>query len=333
MTGILAAEEPSSYFCSRLTRAKAGDYIVTSQPGCYCVLLIRSHEGNKIILEEIDIPDYAVDTKKMDWKTWILSRAPGNTSWIYLEIDLAEQKLLDAYSVSRRSFLQLSEDEQFFLKLLSLPTQRLHNDIRRKIGPPPLAGEPDFRKIWQPKIRFEGVSRNEPTTVFRAEWPRDSSVISGSRIDFYYDDRLPDFAFPTWIEISTSHLKAHMAVIEAGRNLTSPAPNMPMRPPKILKMPEIVGESFVMEVRCIEDFEKIDLFAIEAGGPLKPGIRLLYEMERVDKETLRFLIPKTLVDDKLQIGHHYRLALAPFGHPECYTETESTFAVINNDEQ
>ncbi len=332
-TAVSLTANESSYFSSRLDNAKPGDFIVTKQPGCYCLLLIRSHDQKKIVLEEIDIPDYAVDLKTIDWKTWVTAHAPGHSSWIILEIDLEKRSLIDAYSIKKRAFLQLSEEEQFLLKLLTLPTEYLDSNERRKIGPPPLADEQDHRPIWHPKIRFEGKERKNPTSVYRAVWPHDKSLLSGSKIDFFFDELMPDFSFPVWIEIYGGHYKSRLAVIEAGHALFSPATNVPMRPPQILSMPKKKGNGFVLDVLYKGTVEKFELYAIEVGPILKPPIRLLHEMQRIDAETLRLIVPATLVDDRLQEGHRYRLAIMPTGHPECYIETDDHFLLINNVEQ
>ncbi len=325
--GTLAAAAPASYFSSQLSKAKAGDYIVASQPGNYSILIVQARDKDKIVLEEIDVPDYAVDGKKIDWKTWVLSKAPGHSSWVMLEIDLTEAKLSRAYSWTKRSFLHISPDEQLLLQLLSLPTQRLSVEDRRKIGPPPLAGEVDRRPIWQPPVSLEGSSRKDPTSVYRAEWPHDKSLLAGSKIDLFFTDTLSDFPFPIWIEIYGGHFKTRLAVVDAGRNLFSPAPKLPHRPPEIVKMPKKEGDKFVVVVRCPESFEKLELYALEASGPLRPGVRLLHTMERIDAETVRLIIPATLVDDRLESGHRYRLALMPSGHRECYTETTESFLI------
>ena len=330
--GTLSAET-TSQFASRLEKAKIGDFIVAKQPGYYCLLLIKSQKEKTIVFEEIDIPDYAVDLKKIDWKTWVASRAPGHSSWILLEVNLDKWTLRDAYSVKKRCFLQLSEEEQFLLKLLTLPTTRLNSEERRKIGAPPLAGEEDHRPIWQPKIHFEGKERRKPTTVYRASWPHDQTLLSGSKIDFFFDDFLPSFSFPIWIEIYGGHYKSRIAIIEAGHDVVSPAETIPKRPPKIMSMPKKVRRELVFDVVYKETAEKFELYAMEVGPITKPPIRLLHEMERIDAETVRLTIPATLIEDRLQVDHRYRLAMMPVGHPECYIETEESFLVINNAEQ
>ena len=59
LSTVSAETASASYFSTRLARALPGDYIVANQPGSYCVLILRSRENDKIVLEEIDIPDYS----------------------------------------------------------------------------------------------------------------------------------------------------------------------------------------------------------------------------------------------------------------------------------
>lgn len=222
-----------SYFAKRVRMAKSGDYIVAKQPGSYCLLILRAIDGGKVVLEEIDVPDFSIDPKTINWKTWLKNRAPGNSSWGMISIDLDKKELLEAYSITKRSFLTLSKEEQFFLQLLSLPTQRLMTEERRKIGPPPIAGEEDHRALWQPKVHFEGKVRKDPTSVYRASWPKDGSILSSCKIDFYFDEAIGDFPFPIWIDIYGGHFHARLAVVEAGRGIVSPARDMPKATPEI----------------------------------------------------------------------------------------------------
>lgn len=232
MSLSLFAED--SYFAKRVRKAKSGDYIVAKQPGSYCLLILRTIEGSKVVLEEIDVPDFAVDPKTIDWKAWLKNRAPGNSSWGMISIDLDKKELLEAYSVTKHSFLTLSKEEQFFLQLLSLPSERLLTSERRKIGPPPLAGEEDRRSLWQPKVHFDGKMRKDPMSVYRSEWPKDGSILSSCKIDFYFDEAIEDFPFPVWIDIYGGYFHARLAVIEAGRGVVSPVRDLPMKVPAVI---------------------------------------------------------------------------------------------------
>ena len=322
-----------SYFTKRVRGAQPGDYIVAKQPGCYCLLILRAKDGDKIILEEIDVPEYSVDLKTMDWKTWLLSKAPGNSSWGMISIDLGKKELLEAYSVTKRSFLTLSKEEQFFLELLSLPSERLMNQDRRKIGPPPLAGEEDHRSLWLPKVNFDGKIRKDPMSVYRSVWPKDGSILSSCKIDFYFDEALSDFPFPVWIDIYGGYFQARLAVIEAGRGMVSPARDMPKRPPKISSAPTKENGKIAIEVECTEKFEKFELFALDASGPLVPGITLPHELRWSGDKIAELLISQEVAQSRLQQGHRYRLGIRPAGYPESYFETEHSFLLIDNKSQ
>lgn len=323
------ASPVESYFSQKLLRAQPGDYIVAKEPGSYCLLILRAKEGNRIVLEEIDIPEYAVDLAKIDWKTWVLSKAPGHSSWGMLSLDLEKKELLEAYSVTKRCFLNLSKEEQFFLQLLSLPTTRLKDHERRKIGPPPLADEQDRRANWQPKIKFEGEIRKDPTNVYRAFWPKDGSLLSNCSIDFFFDEKIPDFPFPIWIEVYTGHFKARLAVLEAGRGLISPVRDMPKRPPKILQVARKEDGTLVVKIECHEKFEAFDLFALQASGPLIPGISLPHEVQWSNDKVAILLISKEVAEKRLLPGHRYRLSIRPSGHPDSYFETDISYLLID----
>jgi hypothetical protein len=289
------------------------------------MLIVRAKEGDKIVLEEIDIPDYAVDPKTIDWRAWLMAKAPKNSSWGMISIDVAKKELIEAYSVTKRSFLTLSKEEQFFLQLLTLPTVRLGTQERRKIGPPPLADEEDHRSVWQPKVNFEGKVRKNPTSVYRAAWPKDGSMLSSCKIDFYFDEALSDFPFPVWIDIYGGYFQARLAVVESGRGIASPVRDMPKRPPKISKAPKLDKGKITIEVECHETFENFELFALSESGPLVPGICLPHELRWSSHRVAELTISQEAAQKKLRPGARYRLGIRPLGSPESYFETDLSF--------
>ncbi len=221
--------DASSYFLRQLEKAKPGDYIVTHESGSYGVLCVLSKEKEILTLEEIDVPDFAIKESTINWKTWVKNKAPSHSSWMYIRLNLQKGELLHIYSVTKKSFLRLSEEETPFFRILSLPMNTLHANERRKIGPPPMPGEEDHRPIWNPPLYFEGEKRKAKTSVKRALWPKDNSLLSGCKIDLFFEDLLPDFPFPIWIEIYSGHFKGRIRVIEAGRNMQSLPPQFPKK--------------------------------------------------------------------------------------------------------
>ena len=91
------------------------------------------------------------------------------------------------------------------------------------------SGEPDLRKLWTPKVIFNGKTYTPPFQVFRARWPKDTTELSDKIIELYIpkpEKQEPpeclDY-FPYWVEIVGKISKVKLRVIDSGQGLPSPA--------------------------------------------------------------------------------------------------------------
>ncbi|HSX13168.1 MAG TPA: hypothetical protein VLE96_01950 [Chlamydiales bacterium] len=203
-----------------LLNGKSGDYIVTQAGKLFTVVHLRSIDENQLIIEEISGPNSFVTDS---WASWVKNKAPGHTSWSILEIDSKNGQVLDCYSVSKNMHVKISKNESILATLLQLSLVPIQNEDRRRIGPPPLDGEPDFRKIWNPKFVFEKKTNHGTVCdAYTAIWPNDGSEIEGRSITLYFDQahKIP---FPCWIDIETTHVTGRIHVVDSGQNLVSPA--------------------------------------------------------------------------------------------------------------
>lgn len=212
---------------------KVGDYIVSSQEGHYSLLFIRSLSKESLILEEVTIPEYLIDLKQCDWQSWLNKKAPGHTSWTLYEVSLDTGKLIEAFSYSKKGWLYLTESEQFFSRLMTLPLTRVSQENRKKIGPSPEKGEEDRRALWNPPVTIYGKKLSKPSfEVFSTRWPEDSSPLSSCHIELYFFKDDPSFPFPFWLEIKSPHYSFKMKAVDSGHNLFSPIPGkIPYRSP------------------------------------------------------------------------------------------------------
>lgn len=204
---------------SFLTQGTSGDYIVAKSGKLFTVIHLRSINDKTIVIEEISGPDTFVEGS---WANWVKNKAPGHTSWSMLEIDLKDGQVLDCYSFSRNTRIKVSKNESILATLLQLPLRHVNDENRRRIGSPPLDGEPDFRKIWNPKLIFEGKPQESVLCdAYEATWPSDGSEFEGRQVILYFDplNRIP---FPCWIDIETSHVTGRLYVVDSGKNLISP---------------------------------------------------------------------------------------------------------------
>lgn len=193
---------------------------MTSQGGNYSVLLVRSIEPPRLVLEEITVPQSA--PKPDHWKEWVSKRAPSHTAWVAYVFDLDKNTIQQCYSYSQRQWLFIEKTDNFLLQLLILPLRETKENELKRIGPAPQSGESDRRKIWYPQLIWEGKKNEKPHfEVVRAKWPEDSSRLSGCVIELYLDSQSP-FPFPYWLEVQSSHYNFKMQSVDSGTQMISP---------------------------------------------------------------------------------------------------------------
>src|SRR5438105_11856830 len=243
-----------------LEKAQAGDYIVTETNKTVSVLSIRGVSDAAILIEEITAPMQNVP--KIDsWPQWVKAKAPGATSWSMIEIDMQHGQILECYSFSKASWLQLAQKESLLATLLGLPLQRVPAKKQKRIGPPPLADEPDTRKVWKPLVTFEGKKRDDiKFEVLEATWPHDETEISDKAITLYFDQEFP---LPFWIQVEGSHGTAVLRTIDAGHHLGSPYRSIPRRAPQFHACPEIGEKEVTLFVKCPKYDCDFVLFAVD----------------------------------------------------------------------
>lgn len=208
----------------RLLKASPGDFIVTSQGATYSVLLLRDKTKGQVTLEEITVESDKIDLKKHSWKKWVESRGPGAGSWVTLTIDLEKNQLVQCFSYLQNQWLFLDKNDDLFTRLLDLPLQETKEQDRKKVGPPPQAGEVDRRKLWKPELFREGKKiKSTDFAVLRGTWPSDGTRIAGCTIEVYLDGA-NSFPFPYWIEIQSPHYTLKIQTVDSGSGLLSPMP-------------------------------------------------------------------------------------------------------------
>ncbi len=209
----------------KLNAAKAGDYIVTAQGRLYTMLHIFSKERNKLILEEINVPQSSINLDNISWKKWVEDGAPGNSSWVMYNIDLSDGMMSQPYSFTANRFFMIPESDNFLSQLLNLRMELILAKDRKRSGAAPDNGAPDWRPIWQPPLIFEGKTiQNAFFNAYKARWPRDNTELSGKVIIAYLPDtqqKVPNY-FPYWLEISGLVGKAKIRIIDSGTGLVSP---------------------------------------------------------------------------------------------------------------
>ena len=224
-------------FKDRIGRAKVGDYVVTEAGKMITLLSIRSISSSTLLLEEISAPLQNLNKRPDSWPEWVKAKAPGHSSWSMVEIDLQTGQLIECYSFSRSGWLQLSQKESLLATLLNLPMQPIPEADLRKIGPPPMEGEPDVRKVWNPPLIFEGKKVGAAHfDAYQTVWPADGSELSGQNVQIYFD-REKLLPLPAWIQVETAHATAALRTIDAGSNLPVVYRTIPRRVPEFVGTP------------------------------------------------------------------------------------------------
>ncbi len=309
----------------RLRNAALGDFMVTEQEKNISLLLVRANSKQKIILEEVTAPSYAVSTKT-DWKQWLSLGAPGHTSWIMYEIDLESFTLLESYSVTKKGWLFIHDDENFLSQLLKLDLKKIEESERKKTGPAPQKEEPDRRKIWNPTVKIDGKKLKVECDAFRGRWPKDKTMLSSCDLQMYFLKNSPSFLWPYWIEASNGHYTYSIKTIDSGTNLASPISyGIPHRPPKFLNIAKKNSSiHFIIKSPCY--YTSFELFAIdvmkpsEKIGPIPTSVKLGSQ-----KELIELNVDIYEVSSYLEPGHRYKWLIIPDQSQIFHVESEDFF--------
>ena len=319
---LSASEAPLKH---RLLQAKNGDYVVAESNQLVTVLAVRSLTPQSLILEEITIPAKQLKERPPSWTEWIKARAPGHSSWSMTEIDLQSGEIIECYSFSRSSWIQLGPNQNLFATLIRLPLKEINEQKRRRIGPPPAEGESDFRQIWEPPLVFQGKAvPKAPFDAFETNWPQDGSPLANQKVTLYFSRKLP-FPLPYWVQIDTSHATAHFRVIDSGHNLPSPHRAMPRKVPQFVGQPKKTEKGISLSIKSPKYFRNFELFAVDITGKEKQISPLTHSLLEGEQGLLTIEIDASDLQQALEANHQYTWLLVPSGHSEAYTETLKPF--------
>lgn len=214
------------YLRGNLDLARKGDYLVTGQGKMATMLHIFDRSPTTLAIEEISIPMSKLPRSFQGWKQWMELGAPGNTSWMVYMIELKSGNMQQCYSMTKRSWMNVSQANNFLTTLLNLPFTLIPDWQKKKAGPPPLLGVQDRRPAWQPRMMIEGKEVSGVLfNAWRAHWPKDGSILSNKTIEVYIPQdtaKYPSY-FPYWLQISGVVGKAQIHIIDSGHDLKSPA--------------------------------------------------------------------------------------------------------------
>lgn len=309
----------------RLEQAHCGDYIVTQADQIITVLTIRSINDHSLIFEEISAPLKTLKKLPDSWPAWVQAKAPGHTSWSMAEIDLESGQIIECYSFSRRTWVRLAQNESLVATLIHLPLQQIPPHLRRKIGPPPLNDEPDFRKIWNPPLIREGQKvENASFEVYTTTWPEDGSELSNKQVALYFDQE-NQFALPFWIQLETAHASASVRTIDSGRNLPLVYREMPRRNPEFIGSPQKTKNGLRFLLKSPKYYQEFELFAVDTTTKDKKITPIPHSLGLGGEEWLHLEVDQEELEQILQPNHRYTWLLVPVGHNSSYIESVKPF--------
>lgn len=309
----------------KMKTGQKGDYIVTEQDKMHTVLLLRSKDDSRVVLEEISVPA-SVLSAGTDWKKWVQEGAKGHTSWTMYEIDTSSFFLLEAYSFTKRGWLFCSEDEDFLTKLMRLSLTKVQEEERKKVGPLPHSDEIDRRKTWNPSIKIEGKKQKIDCSAFKAVWPKDDTLLSGCSITLYFPSDGRNFFFPCWIEASNGHFTQAIKTVDSGRGMVSALQqNIPRRPPKISSIKKH-EDKVRMQITSAPYYRRFKVFAFDITRPFEHiGPLPFTHIPSEQKGNIALETSQSRLSEFLSSGHRYKWIVIPEESNIFYVESEDIF--------
>lgn len=217
---------------SELQLAVPGDYIVYLQNRLYTLFLVSGKNESTIQIQEITVPENQIkfskksgSSQKFSWRSLIQNANPKKYSWAVYEISLSTGKIISYYSATNQQWLDAAKTQNFLPTLLNLRFSFIPYEKRKKVGPPPLSGEQEKRKPWQPPLTIDGKTiKKAAFTAWMTSWPKDQSVLAGRVIYIYQAENNPDAIayFPYWIEVPDSPGEDKIHAVDSGKGLQSP---------------------------------------------------------------------------------------------------------------
>jgi hypothetical protein len=216
-----------------LDQAEAGDYLVLAQGKCYTLFHIFDRSNGQLTIEEVTIPANLASSFAGNWRGWLESGAPHNSSWTLFQIDLSSGQMHHFFSFTRNGWFTIPQEENFLQTLLQLPFQPVTLENKRRIGPKPHEGAPDIRPFWTPKMVINGQTvHNQLCESFISRWPSDGSKLAGKTISIFLLNESAEFPsyFPFWMQLKGGIGRAHVRVVDGGKGAHSPRNGYPAIP-------------------------------------------------------------------------------------------------------
>ncbi len=307
-------------FKEKLNKVKKGDFIVFEFNKFYSALAVFDVQDNDLFLEEITISKNKFD-KNSSFRTWIENGAKKNNSWTIYKIDLETNKIKEAFSICKNSWIKLTTNESLITALLDINLTKLQDNQRKKIGPPPHINEIDSRSFWNPiKIVDSKKVINPKFEVYRSSWPNDGSEFASKLFDIYFTD---DFSFPYFIEIKNGHLSYMIKAIDSGTALKSTVKYFPQKKAEIAEIKKQENYLYVKLTNATY-FKEVNLFAIDFSRKEKIIHTLEFNLKK-EKDLIFLQVNLYDLNKILEKNHKYKLVVTPKYHKDIFIESKDLF--------
>jgi hypothetical protein len=244
-----------------------------------------------------------------------------------MEINLQEREIIEAYSFTKAAWISTSTKDNFLANLLNLSLALIPNENLRRIGPAPLDGEPDRRKIWTPPLFVDG-KQIKPVSfhAYETVWPQDGSEMSGKTMHLYFDKETLS-PFPYWIQVDAGQITASLRAVDSGHHLPSSTyRTLPKRAPKFLTVPlktNSGGLRFALQTP--KYYQEFELFAVDITTEDKQIHSLHHVVTQSTNETVHLEIEASELAFQLQPNHVYTWLVIPTARGGAYSELTKPF--------
>jgi len=204
------------------TKAEVGDFVVFAEQKHLTLFRIAASTEDEIAIEEITIPASLIDLTAVSWKKWLEEEAPHYSSWTVTRFEKKSGTLISCLSKVNHEWIENKPLFVFLPTLFQLPLVPVPKDEQKRIGPAPMAGEIDRRKLWVPKVIVNGkeLLPPPPFEVYRTKWPKDGGELSEKTIYLYFPVSKEALSyFPYWVEIVGIVGKVKLRVVDSGKGL------------------------------------------------------------------------------------------------------------------
>lgn len=210
-----------------ISKAARGDWLALSFDKNYTYFRVQSKADDTVDLEEVSISCKNFSCQKLSFAEWAKRGFPSKASHVVYKIDLKSGRFLQIASRTDHSSLSVNQGNAFLTTLLNLNLKKVPENQRRRVGPPVFGSGPvDTRKIWQPRLVFEGkIVQGVNFDAFTAFWPHDGSDLSGKSVEIYLPQEGQNYPsyFPYYMEVSGMIGKAKLHIVDSGTERDSAA--------------------------------------------------------------------------------------------------------------